>query len=207
MAISNYTELSTFIQGWAHRSDLDTVMPDLIKLAESYLNRIIRSRSQDVTEDLTASTTSRFLAYPSRMAELCDLALVYNGQQLRLQQVGKEQMYSLVSESQGIPKAFCIGDQIEFDCIPETPYVVKAHFYKTLDLQTDTTNYILTTYPDVYLFACMAAVQLYTKADPTTYLGMMEAAARAINSTEARNKSTTLVTELAAAAPFNINQG
>lgn len=207
MAISNYTELQTFLSNWTHRSDLSSVMPDIIKLAESYLNRKLRTRSQDVTENLTADTASRFLAFPNRMAELCDLSIVVDGEQRRLQQVGKEQMYSLSVEQYGRPTAYCIGDQIEFDCIPDSAYVVKAHFYKTLSLSDDSTNYVLTNFPDVYLHACMAAVNLYTKADPSSYLSLMEAAIKGINSNEARNKSTTLVTDLRASAPFDISRG
>lgn len=207
MAISNYTDLKTFLGTWAHRSDLATVMPDIIKLGESYLNRVIRTKSQDVIENLTASTVSRFIAYPLRMLELLDLSIVIDSQEYRLQQMGKEQLYSVVREQSGRPVAYAIGEQIEFDCIPDSAYTIKCHFYKSLDIASDSTNYVLTNFPDVYLFASMAAIQMYTKADPSQYLGLMQEAARSINKNEARSKSTTLVTDLVAATPFDIRVG
>ena len=44
MAITNYTELKSSLADWLNRSDLTTVIPDFITLAESQFNREIRNR-------------------------------------------------------------------------------------------------------------------------------------------------------------------
>jgi hypothetical protein len=207
MAISNYTELQSFIGQWAHRSDLVSVIPDLIRLAEAQLNRVIRTKSQDTVTDLTASASSRFLAFPSRMSELCDLSIVIDGTQQRLQQIGTEQFYPLITDSTGRPSSYAVRDQIEFNCLPDQAYTVKCHYIKSLDIAADSTNYVLTNYPDAYLFATMAQVDKYIKADPTYYIGMLDSVVRAINTNEARSKSSTLVTDLVGASSFNIIQG
>lgn len=206
MAISNYTELQSFVAQWAHRSDLTSVMPDLIKIGESYLNRVIRTRAQDTVTDLTASTSTRELAFPSRMLELCDLALVIDGRQEKLQQVGTESFFSMIREEYGRPYAFCVKDKIEFDCIPDNSYTVKCHYFKSLDIATDSTNFLLTNYPDAYLFATMAALQSYTKSDPSYYLGLMDKVVATINTNEARSKSTTLITEFGTSS-YNVYRG
>lgn len=206
MAISNYSELQTFIANWSHRSDLTSVIPDLIKLAESHLNRVIRTKAQDTVSDLTADTGSRFLAFPSRMLELCDLSLVVDGYQQQIQQIGTESFYSLISETSGRPSAYTVRDQIEFNCIPDSAYTVKVHYYKSLDIATDTTNYVLTNYPDAYLFATMAQVEKYTKGDPNYYIQALMEVVKTINTNEARSKSTTLVTELSGSS-FDIVRG
>lgn len=206
MAISNYTELQTFVAQWAHRSDLTSVMPDLIKIGESYLNRVIRTRAQDTVTDITASTSTRELAFPSRMLELCDLALVIDGRQEKLQQVGTESFFSMIREESGRPYAYAVKDKIEFDCIPDSAYTVKCHYFKSLDIATDSTNFLLTNYPDAYLFATMAALQSYTKSDPSYYLGLMDKVVATINTNEARSKSTTLITEFGTSS-YNVYRG
>lgn len=207
MAISNYTELQSFLSQWEHRGDLATIMPDIIRLGESYLNRQIRTKSQDVVADLTCSTSSRSVALPDRVLELCDLAIVIDGTQQRLQQVGTESFYALINENKGVPSAYAVRDGIELDCIPDQAYTLKCHYYKSLDIATDLTNYVLTNYPDAYLSACMAAIKMYLKADPTMYFTLMDQVIKTINSQESRSKSTTLITDVAVSGGFNINRG
>lgn len=207
MAISNYAELQTFIGQWAHRSDLVSVIPDMIKLGESQLNRVIRTKSQDTVTDLTASTVSRSLAFPERMLELCDLSIVIDGTQQRLQQIGTESFYSVISENSGRPTSYAVRDGIEFNCIPDAAYLVKCHYIKSLDIATDSTNYVLTNYPDAYLFSTMAAVEKYTKGDPSYYLGLLNEVTTLINNVEARSKSGTLITEIGSMGGFDISRG
>ena len=207
MAISNYTELQAFIGQWAHRSDLVSVIPDLIKLAESHLNRVVRTKAQDKVTDLVCDTGSRFVAFPSRMVEFCDLSMVIDGYQRQIQQVGTEVFYASITENQGTPSAYSVRDQIEFNCIPSEPYVIKCHYIQALDIAADSTNTVLTNYPDAYLYSTMAMVEKYTKGDPAFYLGLMNEVVRTINSAEARSKSSTLVTELGGESRFDIYRG
>ena len=43
MAISTYAELQAAIKSWSKRDDLDSEIPDFIKLAETRINRNIES--------------------------------------------------------------------------------------------------------------------------------------------------------------------
>lgn len=38
MAITTYAELQTAVGNWLHRSDVSTIIPDLIALGEAHLN-------------------------------------------------------------------------------------------------------------------------------------------------------------------------
>ncbi len=196
MPLTNYTELQTAVADWAHRSDLTTVMPDLIKLGESYLNRSLRTKAQETTSNLTADTLTNVLAFPTRMLELMDVSIVVDGETQKLQQVGYENLLDIIRSDSGQPCAYAVTSQLEFDCVPDQAYTVKVHMYQTLDLATDTTNYVLTNYPDAYLYATMAALNVYIKADPSFYLNAMQAVIKDINRNEARSKSMTLITDV-----------
>ena len=44
MALSNYTELQASVADFLNRGDLTSVIPDFIKMTESELNRVLRTR-------------------------------------------------------------------------------------------------------------------------------------------------------------------
>ena len=56
MAISTYAELQTAIKSWSKRDDLDSQIPDFIKLAETRINRNIRIRIMETR--VTSNTVS-----------------------------------------------------------------------------------------------------------------------------------------------------
>ena len=48
MALTTYTELKTSLADWLYRSDLASVIPDFISLAESQVERQLRTRQMIV---------------------------------------------------------------------------------------------------------------------------------------------------------------
>lgn len=67
MAIGTYGQLKTAVASWLHRTDLTSVIPDFIALAESNIRRDVRCRAmeQSATGTLSAST----LALPTRFVQ------------------------------------------------------------------------------------------------------------------------------------------
>ena len=75
MALSNFTELKASIADWMVRSDLTSVIPDFIEIAEAEMNRGLEHWKME--EGATLSVSSRYTALPSdflavRRAELDD---------------------------------------------------------------------------------------------------------------------------------------
>ena len=57
MAITTYAELQTAVKNWSKRNDLDSIIPDFIRLAELRVNRNLRIRKMEtrVTTNTVAS--------------------------------------------------------------------------------------------------------------------------------------------------------
>src|SRR6478672_8927379 len=56
--IGNYTELQAAVKKWLHRTDLDSLIPDFITLAEAKFNRKLRTDKMlvSITQALSGST-------------------------------------------------------------------------------------------------------------------------------------------------------
>ena len=63
MALVNYSDLKTNIAAWLNRTDLTTVIPDFITLAESSFNEEIRNRK--MIKRATATIDSQYSAVPA----------------------------------------------------------------------------------------------------------------------------------------------
>ncbi|KGF25659.1 hypothetical protein, partial [Oligella urethralis] len=58
----NYTELQETVADWLHRSDLNGVLPIFIKLAESRINRDLRT--EEMVKSVTGSMTDSTITLP-----------------------------------------------------------------------------------------------------------------------------------------------
>ena len=67
MAITTYSELKTAVADWLNRSDLTSVIPNFISLAEAQMNRQIRHRKMVTRADATLDTP--YFAVPSDWLE------------------------------------------------------------------------------------------------------------------------------------------
>ena len=70
----------------------------------------------------------------------------------------------------GKPLAYTLkGNSIHFMPTPDSSYSCIVSHYTTPDLATDTTNTLLTNYPDLYLFASIVEALEYIEQDSTRY--------------------------------------
>jgi hypothetical protein len=67
MALSTYAELKTSIGDWLNRSDLTSVIPDFISLAEAQVERTLRTRQMIVRAN--ASFDAQYGAVPADFLE------------------------------------------------------------------------------------------------------------------------------------------
>lgn len=165
MAISTYTELRTAIADWTHRDDLTTKLDDFIALGEAEMlsNPIapLKVRGEESLETGTMSTSSRFLALPDRFKEMRSIKVVVDDNRYELRYRTPEQLR--VQDITGIPTFYTITSQIEFDITPDDTYTVEMQCLTDLPALTssNTTNAILTSNPNIYLFGCLWAAAQY----------------------------------------------
>jgi hypothetical protein len=155
MSITTYSELQDSVAGWMHRTDLTFYIPDFITLAEAKFNRKLRVRQQET--DFTGTPTSYEIAIPSDFLSFRKLWRTSDKEELVQKPLDLVRWYQEGGES----TAYAIGDAIVTDGTSALTGVYHAKI-PVLSV-SNTTNWLLTAYPDLYLFASLAESAFYTK--------------------------------------------
>lgn len=158
MTISTYAELKSALSNWTHRSTTAALASDFIALAEARLNRDIRHPKQKT--QYTVAALSAYVALPS---DCLDLLFVEHAGR-RLAQIDYSQLEDEDGNS-GDAQYFCrIGDQIRLSPAQTSGNVEILYCAKIPALSdANTTNWLLTAYPDCYLFAALAEAWDYER--------------------------------------------
>lgn len=165
MALANYTDLKASAATWLHRSDLTTMIPDFIALAEAQFQRVVRNRNME--QRATASAT-QYMALPDDYIEMRRLALQTTPVQV-LKLLSQEEANSLYSLSTGQPRGYVmIANQIQLAPSPDTTYTVEIDYFKKIPVlsSTNSTNWLLTAYPDLYLVGTLLMAAVHIQDDP-----------------------------------------
>jgi hypothetical protein len=168
MALTTYTELKASLADWLNRSDLTATIPDFISLAESQIERQLRTRQMIVRA--TATIDTEYGALPGDFLETKSLKLNTNPV-TALQFDTIDSMDFLKSTrylSSGQPKLFSIvGAQIRVLPVPDGAYTAELVYYAKLTKLSSTvaTNWLLTQAPDVYLYGSLLQAAPYLQDD------------------------------------------
>ena len=159
-----YTELKTAVKNWLHREDLDSIIPDFITQGEGLLNRRLRLTSMLNRESLTAPTSDRYIDLPSGFLEAVELKNVdtepaYNIKYCTPREIINHYPSDLTTTQR--PYWFTIKDKIELNCKSDDNYSLELLYYKKLDIATDSSNWLSTNYPDVYIYAALINANIY----------------------------------------------
>jgi hypothetical protein len=183
MTISTYSELKSAIASWMHRSDLTSVVADFITLSESRFNRKLRTRQQETAFGPTTPTAYE-IAIPSDFAAVRKLWRTSDKWELIQRPIDTLTFLQEGGESSG----FAITDAFVFDGTSE----VGGIYYAKVTALSDsaTTNWLLTAYPDLYLWASLAEACFYSKdlEKAAMWTERSEALIREVNSTSQRDK-------------------
>lgn len=164
MTISNYTQLKNEALAWSHRADTDTSdrLGDFVKMAESTLNHELRLDSMKTQATLSLSSGNDYVALPDRTIEI--VSLVYsNGDQLELwPQRDIDEAYA--NSASGKPRYYAVSnDQFLFDRDSDADYSLLLHYFKGFDIESDTTNWLLTNRPNAYLYGTLSHLFLWVQ--------------------------------------------
>lgn len=165
MAITTYAELQTALADWSHRTDLTARLPDFIRLAESGFNSILQARVQEVDTDLVAVIDSRYIALPSNFYEARFLWITEWEPRDEVIFKLPEQLIVGSLIATGSPEHYTIdGTNLAFDYVADKPYTFTFRHTVAFALSDSmTTNWLLTTHPDLYLNAAMVQLAIYTQ--------------------------------------------
>lgn len=169
MSIASYTDLTSAIPTWLRRSDLSSVTPDFVTMAEAQLNRDLRCQ-QMVTRS-TVTITASLLAVPSDFLAPRSMRITSFNPTTTLLYVTTEQMDDLLdfTDSSGdCPLHYTVeGSNFRFSPDPGVgPFTAELSYYAKLPaLATNSTNWLLSLAPDIYLYASLMNAAPYLRAD------------------------------------------
>lgn len=162
----NYTDLKAEIADYLDRSDLTDVIPGFITKCENKLNRRLRLREQNQLSTSTLSS-GRFVALPTGFIELLDLqikkATESDTEYEPVKYEAPELLYKRYEDTEGTPGYYTLRDQFEFNQGVSEDHTLRLHYLKKWDIETDTTNWLLTNYEDVYLYGSLMEAVPYLK--------------------------------------------
>lgn len=198
MAITTYAELKTAIASWLHRDDLTSIIPDFITLAESRLNRETKLIQQETSATVTLTSGLDYASLPTGFIKMLEFYYTADLFIPTLIPFSRMEEIRSFSTATGQPFYYSISDKFYFDVIADQTYSLTCRYRKKWDIASDSTNALLTNYPDAYLFASLAEAAPYLKND--TRVAIWEAKAqKSINDSNqiaARQRTAELITDL-----------
>jgi hypothetical protein len=174
MAITTYAELQTSVINFTHRADLASILPDLVRLAEDAIFGDLEVRNQDTVTTLVTVADTPTVALPSDFIKMRSLSLSSVEPGNPLQYLTPELFVERFQfDESGEPSAYTIiGQNIHLAKTPDDAYSLRTVYEVRLVNLSDsqTTNWLLTNFPAVYLYATLVQAGIYIKKDVSTWL-------------------------------------
>jgi hypothetical protein len=189
MAIGTYTELQTYLENSLDRSDLDSRIPEFISLCEETLNRRLRIRAMETRA--TATAAEEYISLPSDFLEMRNFQLNTSPKQtLRL--VTPEYIDTFwAGSTTGQPRVYTfVGGEIQLAPSPDGSYTAEMDYYAKLDIASDTTNWVLTNAPSVYVYGSLLHSAPFLKDDKRigVWKAMFEQAMKDVEDADKRDR-------------------
>ena len=165
MALDNYSNLRAAVRSWSNDDSItEDQFNEIISIVESDMYATgpnpLRIKEMEFRAREATPTADRFLALPADFLEMRRLSIVLDE---RLVDLTTRSPQSLVAvTSTGRPTDFSVTSQISFNRPADEAYILEMVYYKRLTSlsSANPTNDILTIYPNIYFFGCIAAAYL-----------------------------------------------
>ncbi len=190
MAITTYSELKTAVTNWfMDRGDLAAYADEFIDLSEAYFNLELRCREMETSTDLTPSSNvctlpTDYLEYKRVVEKVSPRRpLEY------ITEDGADQIYP--DRESGLSCHFMIiGDNLT--ALPLSSNDIELTYYQKIPALSDsnTTNWLLTRSPGLYLHTCLFHAAVLTKNENQQALeaALSQSYMRALESLDERSK-------------------
>jgi len=162
MTLQTYSDLTTAIGNWLQRSDLAALLPNFVQLFEACANRRLRVRQQEATAELTPG--NGVVALPSDYLSWRRLTWTGNPRQ-ELGYVEPSWLQAAYPDLPiDIPRVFTIegGNILTRPLDPGNTALELVYFQQIPSLAANSTNWLMSQHPDLYLFGALTEAQAYT---------------------------------------------
>lgn len=186
MAITTYTELKASIADFLNRDDLEATVPSFISLAEADIQR--RVRHWRMEKRSTAELDTQYSAIPADFVEAIRFHIT-SGDTKPLELISQAQLLDRKARdlnTSGAPGYYALtAGELEVYPAPDGTYDVELYYVSRIPALSDSnaTNWLLTYYPDAYLYGALVHSAPYLKEDNRTqvWAALYQSAIDAIN--------------------------
>lgn len=170
MSLDTFTNLKTSIADWLNRSDLTSVIPDFITMAEAKFNRDPRVQHE---VRITITVSAATYALPSDTKSVTSLYFDDGTRQGAIEIVPPEQ-FAIIEGSRGTltgaPRFAAISEDsatLLLSPVPDQSYTVQMIYEAKLTALSSgsPSNWLLSKHPDIYLFGTLLESAPYLKDD------------------------------------------
>lgn len=172
MALSTYSDLQTSIASHLDRSDLTSVIPDFIALFEANANvdKAIKTIFNRTSTSVTTVAAQNYISTPSNFLDAEALILLNAGSKNVITNYGTpSSLYTAFPQTtNGFPGGFITqASKLELARTPDAAYSGTLYYYSKIPAlsTTNTTNWLLTNYPNLYLYGSLTAAEVYMGTD------------------------------------------
>jgi hypothetical protein len=167
MPFTTYDELQTSVASWLNRTDLTTQIPDFISLNEAVMNRLLKTA--DMEQETTLATVGGVatVAVPTGFCGLRGMRIQVNGIWRDLQVLPLQPSLYNYTEASYPVAVTVVGSNFQFRPIPNGVYSITLNWYGKFSplSSSNTSNWILASHPDAYLYGTLAQAEPWLKND------------------------------------------
>jgi hypothetical protein len=179
MALTNYTTFVATVESYLARTDLTSVIPDFVQMAQLRMSRDLRT--ERMLKVATTSPTDNKVAFPSDFLELREMHFQGNPPILLEFQTPDLFFRNGQTTLSGRSHYFTmLGTEFQFAPTQDTDYTIQILYYAqpTFISSTTSSNLFLAYYPDALLYATLAEAEPYLMNDPrvTTWSSLYDRA-------------------------------
>ena len=175
MAITTNSELNTAVANWLSRADLTSRIPEFIALFEAKFNRDMRVPQQERRNE-SFSIDAEYVNVPTDFLELRSMFVTSSGVRYPVNQMPPSQESEFYSTGSGVPQFVSVSGHTTADGTmafrfappPDGTYTATIVYYAklpALNSTTQTTNWLLTNYPDAYLYGALLEAAIFIAED------------------------------------------
>jgi len=163
MTISTYAELQTELISLSHRSDLATILPTLIGLAEAEVFRELSLRG--IETSATGATSGETLAIPADADSVQRIEIESGGYKYTLSYTSPNGIETLTGSTDRPQRFLFENGSIRLIPAPNGSYTYTIFYVPKLTALSDSnpTNWLLTNHHDVYVKASLVQIHKHTR--------------------------------------------